>query len=170
MRDSLPSMKPKQLTSRQRLALQMTIDGFQKNEIAERLGITDRTLRNWRRLPSWDETLEVTLKQETADGNALVKGYYPMAVGILRKLALTGGDNIKLGACRTLIEAHVSLCQREEQQQVIATLEQQMEELRVLAQVKTLAASPEPAIDVEIGAHAHADAHPAPVVVTEGQS
>ena len=147
----------------------MCIDGFQKSEIAERLGITDRTLRNWRQLPAWDETLEVALKEETSDGNTLVKSYYPMAVGILRKLALTGADNIKLGAARTLIEAHVALVTREEQQQVISTLEEQLEDLRVMAQAKTLAAAPDQAIDVEIEPHAHASAHAAPVVVTEDQ-
>ena len=71
---------------------------------------------------------EVTLKEETSDGNALVKSYYPMAVGILRKLALTGSETTRLGAARTLIETHVALVTREEQQAVITTLEEQLRE------------------------------------------
>ena len=169
MRVPQPSMKPKPLNTRQKVALQLVLDGLPKNEICDRLGITPKTLWTWRRLPAWSETLDVALKEETNDGNTLVKSYYPMAVGILRKLALTGNDNVKLGAARTLLEAHISLCQREEQQAVIATLEEQLEELRVMAQAKTLAAAPEPAIEVEISPVANGSANTAAAAPDGGE-
>ena len=143
-------MKPKALNPRQRLALQLTIDGLPKNEICDRLGITPKTLWTWRRLPAWNDTLDIALKDESTDGNTMVRTYYPMAVGILRKLALTGNDNIKLGACRTLVEAHTVLVAREEQAQVITDLEVRLEELAA-AGVQSLApAAPADVIDAEV--------------------
>ena len=145
MRSAQPSMKPKALNPRQKVALQLTLDGLPKNEICDRLGITQKTLWNWRRLPSWSETLDVALKDESSDGNTLVRTYYPMAVGILRKLALTGNDSIKLGACRTLVDAHTVLVAREEQSEVIRDLEVRLEEIAA-AGVQSLA----PAIAAEV--------------------
>ena len=126
-------MAYKPLTPRQTVALQLTLEGLRKGEVCERMGISQRTLWTWRRLPAWNEALEVTLKEETSDGDALVRTFYPMAVGILRKLALTSNDAIKLGACRTLVEAHVRMVERQEQQQVLAELEARMEELQQVA-------------------------------------
>jgi DNA-binding transcriptional MerR regulator len=123
-------MAYKPLTPRQAVALQLTLEGLRKGEVCERMGISQRTLWTWRRLPAWNEALEITLKEETSDGDALVRTFYPMAVGILRKLALTSSDAIKLGACRTLVEAHVQMVQRQEQQQVLADLESRLEELQ----------------------------------------
>ncbi len=128
-----PSMAYKPLTPRQAVALQLTLEGLRKGEVCERMGISHRTLWTWRRLPAWNEVLEVTLKEETNDGDALVRTFYPMAVGILRKLALTSNDAIKLGACRTLVDAHVRMVERQEQQQVLADLEARMEELQGMA-------------------------------------
>jgi len=127
-------MAYKPLTPRQAVALQLTLEGLRKGEVCERMGISQRTLWTWRRLPAWNEMLEVTLKEETNDGDALVKTFYPMAVGILRKLALTSNDAIKLGACRTLVEAHVRMVERQEQGQVLLELEARLDELRDAAQ------------------------------------
>ena len=151
-------------------ALQMCLDGYSKAAICEHLGITNKTLWNWRQLPAWDEQVSLVVRHDSSDGQGQIKSLLPLATQTLKTLIVNGSETVKLGACRTILEAHANLVQREEQQAVIGQLEEQLGELRELAQAKTLAASPEPAIDVEIGAHAHADAHPAPVVVTEGQS
>ena len=161
-----PAIKPKPLTARQKVALQLTLDGMPKGQICEHMGITPKTLWNWRRLPGWNETLDVALKDETTDGNAMVKSYYPMAIGILRKLAITGNDSIRLGACRTLVDAHTALVTREEQQVVLTQLEEQIEDLRALAEGRAL---PEPAIDVETAPIANDsanEAEPVAVVIT----
>ena len=125
----LPDMKVRPLTNRQKIAMQMTLDGCRKGEICEHLGITPRTFWNWKQLPGWQATVEVLLKVEGSDGDGMVKTFYPQAVSILRQLALTGSDNIKLGAARTVLEAHATLVQAEQQAQVISDLERRMEEL-----------------------------------------
>ena len=123
-------MAYKPLTPRQAVALQLTVEGLRKGEVCERMGISQRTLWTWRRLPAWNEALEITLMEETNDCDALVRTFYPMAVGILRRLTLTGTDQIKLGACRTLVEAHVRMVERQEQGQVLLELEARLDELR----------------------------------------
>ena len=44
-------------------------------------------------------------------------------------MVLAGPDNIRLGAARTILEAHATLVAREEQAQVIGDLERRLEEL-----------------------------------------
>ena len=74
-----------------------------------------------------------------------------------------------LGACRVALEAHANLVAREEQQQAISTLEEQLEDLRVMAQAKTLAAAPEPAIEVEISPVANGSANTGPAGPAGGE-
>ena len=61
--------------------------------------------------PAWNEALEITLKEEMSEGVALVGTFYPMAVGILRQLALTSNYALNLGACRTPLDAHGHMVQ-----------------------------------------------------------
>jgi len=123
-------MKLKPLTPRQANALQMTLDGHAKKYICEKLGITQKTLWNWRRLPAWDERVTVALQESSGDGQAQVKTLLPIATQVLRRLLLTSTDQVRLGAARTVLEAHANLVAREEQQQVLADLETRLEELQ----------------------------------------
>ena len=163
-------MAYKPLTPRQAVALQLTLEGLRKGEVCERMGISQRTLWTWRRLPAWNEALEITLKEETNDGDALVRTFYPMAVGILRKLALTGTDQIKLGACRTLVEAHVRMVERQEQGQVLLELEARLDELRDAAQSQGLLPHAYEATDAVIVDSALDSALTAPVDSQQSQS
>ena len=159
MRVGNAPQKIKPLTTRQKNALQMTLDGYTKGMICESLGISPPTLWRWRTLPAWNETLDVALKEDSKDGQGQIKTLLPLAMQTLKKLIVNGPDNIKLGAARTVLEAHANLVAREEQQQAISTLEEQLEDLRVMAQAKTLAAAPEPAIEVEINPVANESAN-----------
>ena len=128
----------------------MTIDGYRKGEICERLGITQKTLFNWRRLPAWNEQVRAVLQVESEDGQGQIKTLLPLAVQTLKQLIVNGAPNIKLGASRTVLEAHANLVQREEQAQVIGDLERRLEELAA-AGVQSLApASPVEVIDAEL--------------------
>ena len=151
MRDSLPDMKVKPLNPRQVNALQMTIDGYRKSEICERLGITQKTLFNWRRLPAWNEEVRAVLQVESEDGQGQIKSLLPLAVQTLKQLIVNGAPNIKLGASRTVLEAHATLVQAEQQAQVIGDLERRLEELAA-AGVQSLAPASAPAdvIDAEL--------------------
>ena len=108
-------LKIRPLNPRQVNALQMTIDGYRKGEICERLGITQKTLFNWRRLPAWNEQVRAVLQIESEDGQGQIKSLLPLAVQTLKQLIVNGSENIKLGASRTILEAHANLVQREEQ-------------------------------------------------------
>ena len=117
------------LNPRQVNALQMTIDGYRKGEICERLGITQKTLFNWRRLPAWNEEVRAVLQVDSEDGQGQIKSLLPLAVQTLKRLIVNGTDNIKLGAARTVLEAHATLVAREEQAEVIRDLEVRLEQI-----------------------------------------
>jgi hypothetical protein len=138
-------LKMRPLNPRQVSALQMVIDGYRKGEICERLGITHKTLFNWRRLPAWNEQVQAVLKIDSEDGQGQIKSLLPLAVQTLKALIVNGTDNIKLGASRTILEAHANLVQREEQAQVISDLERRLEEIAAVG-VQSLA----PAIAAEV--------------------
>ena len=123
------SIRP--LTARQKIALQMILDGARKLEVCERLNITEKTLWNWRQLPAWEATLDVVLKVDNQDGDALVESFYPQAINILRKLALTGNDTVKLAAVRTIIEARQNIIIRRDDREMMQAMEAQLSELQV---------------------------------------
>ena len=131
-------MKIRPLNPRQVSALQMTIDGYRKGEICERLGITHKTLFNWRSLPAWNEQVQAVLKIDSEDGQGQIKSLLPLAVQTLKTLIVNGSENIKLGASRTILEAHANLVQREEQAEVIRDLEVRLEQIAAVG-VQSLA-------------------------------
>ena len=153
--------------------MQMTLDGFTKGEICNRLGITQKTLWSWRKLPAWDEQLTVVLRGATEDGQGQIKSLLPLATRRLAQLISSPTETVALGAVRVALEAHITLVSREEQRDVVVELEAQLEELKVLAQQNQLPMAGEPVIDAEITPIAHADAHgpadPAPPVSKDGQ-
>ena len=137
----------------------MTLDGFTKGEICDRLGITQKTLWTWRKLPAWDEQLTVVLRGATEDGQGQIKSLLPLATRRLAQLISSPTETVALGAVRVALEAHTTLVTREEQREVVVELEAQLEELKTLTQ-QQLPATPEaPVIDAEITPIAHADAH-----------
>ncbi len=109
--------------------MQLTLDGYTKKMICESLGISQPTLWRWRTLPAWNETLDVALKEDSKDGQGQIKTLLPLATQTLKKLIINGPDNIKLGAARTILEAHANLVAREEQAEVIRDLEVRLEQI-----------------------------------------
>ena len=158
MRAAQPDLKLKPLTPRQANALQMTLDGYRKNEICDKLGITQKTLWTWRRLPAWNEQLNVAVRDSSGDGEVHIRTLLPLATAALKKLILTGTDNVMLGAARTVLEAHANLVAREQDQAVMAELEARLEELQAVA-TNRLPAAANGAIEVDFVAHAHDPAH-----------
>ena len=130
MRAPQPAMSIRPLTPRQANALQMVLDGYSKQEIQERLGINQATLWRWRKLPAWDETVSVVLRDSSGDGQGQIKSMLPLATRRLKQLILSTSEGVALGAIRTVLEAHANLVAREEQGQVLAELEARLEELR----------------------------------------
>jgi hypothetical protein len=90
------SIKP--LTPRQANALQMTLDGYSKQEIQERLGINQATLWRWRKLPAWDETVSVVLRDASCDGQGHIKSMLPLATRRLKQLIHSTTETVALGA------------------------------------------------------------------------
>jgi hypothetical protein len=156
-------MKLKPLTPGQANALQMTLDGHHRDYICEKLGITHKTLWNWRQLPAWDEQVTVALQESSGYGQAQAKTPLPVATQVLRRFLLTATDQVRLGAARTVLEAHANLVAREEQQQLMRQLEQQLEKLRTVVAnsgvAGQLTASAYDAVDAEIMAHSHDLSH-----------
>jgi uncharacterized protein YjcR len=141
----------------------MTLDGYSKQEIQERLGINQATLWRWRKLPAWDETVSVVLREASGDGQGQIKAMLPLATRRLKQLIHSTTETVALGACRTVLEAHANLIASEEQRQLMSQLEQQLEELRTVVAnsgvASHLSASPYDAIDAEIVAHSHDLSH-----------
>ena len=147
------SIKP--LSPRQANALQMTLDGYSKQEIQERLGINQATLWRWRKLPAWDETVSVVLRGASDDGQGQIKSMLPLATRRLKQLIHSGSEQVALGACRTVLEAHANLVAREEQQQMLQALEEQVAELRDAARERRLPESVIDAVEVELNPDTH---------------
>ena len=145
-----PSQKIKPLSPRQMVALQMTLDGHTKGSIQERLNISQPTLFRWRALPGWNEQVDLLLRSDSTDGEGQLKSMLPMATQALKALVLTGAPNIKLGAARTILEAHAALVAREEQHIMITSLEQQLHDLQEMAMAAQNPMALEPAIDAEV--------------------
>jgi hypothetical protein len=133
MRAGHHDTKLKPLTPRQANALQMTLDGHTKGEIQERLGITQVTLWRWRQLPAWDEQISLVLRGESTDGQGQIKSMLPLATRRLKQLIHSATETVALGACRTVLEAHANLVDREQQREVLADLEARLEELQSVA-------------------------------------
>ena len=133
-------MAIKPLTPRQANALQMTLDGYAKQEIQERLGINQATLWRWRKLPAWDETVSVVLRDASGDGQGQIKSMLPLATRRLKHLIHSQSEQVALGACRTVLEAHANLIEREQQQAVMAELEERLNELQEVARNQGLLA------------------------------
>ena len=152
------SLKAKPLKPRQLNALQMVLDGFTGVEIQQKLGITQKTLWNWRQLPAWDEQLSLVLRGDSSDGQGQIKSMLPLATRRLKQLIHSSTETVALGACRTVLEAHANLVAREEQRELLSELESQVEELRVVASNR-LPAAANGAIEVDFVAHAHDPAH-----------
>lgn len=160
----------KKLTPRQRKGLQLILDGVSQDEVCEQLNITSRTLWNWRQLPAWDATLEVVLKADHQDGDSVIEAFYPHAISILRKLALTGTDGIKLAAIRTFIDARTNIILRRDEREMLEAMETQLSEIQVQVsnqRAEALNPSFDQAIEAEILPSAHDSAHSTALEVDE---
>ena len=167
-RTGTPRQKIKPLTPRQMTALQMTLDGHTKGSIQERLNISQPTLFRWRALPGWNEQVDLLLHSDSTDGEGQIKSMLPLATRALKALVLTGAPNIRLGAARTILEAHATLIQRQEQNQMIESLESQLHDLQVMAVEAQNPMALEPAIDAEVSMpHDSPHGEPRPVEITE---
>ena len=142
MRAPQPAMAIKPLTPRQANALQMTLDGYAKQEIQERLGINQATLWRWRKLPAWNETVSVVLRDASGDGQGQIKSMLPLATRRLKQLIHSTTETVALGACRTVLEAHMQLVAREQDQAVMAELEARLGELQAVARNQGFMAQP----------------------------
>ena len=133
-------MGVKPLSKPQRLALQLRLDGHTKGEVQEKLGISQPTLYRWMQLPAWHEALESAVREEQKGGELQMRSLVPLATRVTHKLLLTGSDQIKLGAARLTFETVEKMTAREEQQEVMAELEERLNELQEVARSQGLLA------------------------------
>lgn len=148
-------MAVKPLTKKQELAVQLMLDGFSKKEIQRRLNISQPTLYRWQQLPAWHEAVETAVRADTKTGEVQLKSLMPLATRAVHKLLLTGADNIKLGASRLVFETVAHMLQREEQQQMLQALEEQVAQLRDAARERRLPESVIDAVEVELNPDTH---------------
>lgn len=120
----------KPLTKRQRQALSLTLNGATVAAIAEELDVTVQTVYRWRSLPGWAMEVEEIVKQESYGGENQIRSLLPLAMATLRTLLREGNHHVKLGAAKTVVEAHAALIDRLEQRDVLNELETQLIELK----------------------------------------
>ena len=157
-----PDLKLKPLTRRQREAVDLLVVGYRKSEVISELGISKATFCRWQKLPMWQVAINDACRVQMEEAEVEVKSLTGLATKTLRTLVCTGTDQVKLGAARLIYETVDRLVAREQQQQVVIELEEQLEELKALVatQQAQLPSAPEtPVIDAEITPIAHADAH-----------
>lgn len=152
----MPSMKQgRGLTNRQRLAKQLVLDGDNVANACQKLGISQPTLWRWKQSPAWQVALWEAVRGEQKDGEVQIRTMVPQASKVVQQLLITGTDQIKLGASRLVLEAVHALTQQEEQREMLADLEAQLEELKQAAAQQL----PPGTLEAEILEVAHTDAH-----------
>ncbi len=156
-----PDLKIKPLNRQQKLAMQLMLDGFGKGQVCEKLNISQPTLWRWMQQPAWATTLEDAVRGEQKDGELQMRTLVPMATKVVQQLLISGADNIKLGASRLVFETVANLVAREDQQEMLTELEQQLDELRVTA-ANRLPAAAGAVIEADFVAYAHDSAHSNP--------
>ena len=124
--------RPKQsqetrLTKRQQQALELHVNGSSKKHICEAVNISLPTLNNWIKMPAWQLAVDQEIDYLQGEGTMIIKALLPLATRTLQKLMVTGADNIKLGAARTLMEAHAHLSAQAETKELITGLEERLE-------------------------------------------
>lgn len=137
-----PDLKIKPLNRQQKLAMQLMLDGFGKGQVCEKLNICQATLWRWMQQPAWATTLEHAVRGEQKEGELQMRTLVPLATKVVNTLLVSGADNIKLGASRLVFETVANLVAREEQHQVLAELEERLEELQALARNQGAMAQP----------------------------
>ncbi len=158
-----PNLRPKALNRQQQLALQLVLDGHNAAAVCEKLAISQPTLWRWKQMPAWQTTIWEAVRGEQQDGEIHMRTLVPLATRVVQNLLVTGTDQIKLGASRLVYETVANLVAREEQQELLGSLEQQLDELRTVvannAVAGELAPGTYPVMDAEIVAHSHAGSH-----------
>jgi hypothetical protein len=134
--------------------MQLLLDGHGTAAICEKLSISQPTLWRWKQLPAWQEDLWVAVRGEQRDGEVHMRSLVPLATQVVQRLLISGTDNIKLSASKLVFGTVASLVAREEQQQMLIELEQQLKALEDKAGNKLpVAGHGEITADVVAGAH-----------------
>ena len=71
----------------------------------------------------------MAVRGEQRDGEVHMRSLVPLATQVVQRLLISGTDNIKLSASKLVFGTVASLVAREEQQQMLIELEQQLKTL-----------------------------------------
>lgn len=161
--------RPKPLNTNQKIALQLTVDGWSQQQIREKLGITQPTLWRWKQSAAWQQALWDAVKSEQTDGEVNIRTLVPLASSTLKELVRKSSDNVRLGAARLILESANALAQREDQQALLVELEGQLSELKAIAHSQLLPGAPvPPAAENDLIARTSAhDLEPIDAVISE---
>lgn len=170
-RKQQPDLRLKPLTRKQREAVQLVVAGYREKEVAAQLQISGATFWRWKQLPMWQVAINEGCRAQMEEAEVEVKSLTGLATKSLRTLVCTGSDQVKLGAARLIYETVDRLVAREQQQQVVIELEEQLEELKALVatQQNQLPAATDPVIEAEIRPVANKSANATPDLQLESQ-
>ncbi|QVV66538.1 helix-turn-helix domain-containing protein [Synechococcus sp. LA31] len=160
-----PNLRPGQLSQKQKqkLAMQLMLDGHGTSAVCEKLGISQPTFWRWKNSAAWQEALWSAVRGEQQDGEIHMRTLVPQATRVAQALLVTGSDQVKLGASRLVFETVANLVAREEQQALLSQLEQQLDEIRATVASNGAAGQLTPGnsqvLDAEIVAHSHDLSH-----------
>ena len=118
----------------------------------------------------WEVAVNDACRIQMEEAQVEVKSLSGLATKTLHTLVCTGSESTKLGAARLIYETIDRLVAREQQQQVVVELEEQLEELKslVASQQAQLPAAPvTPVIDAEISPIASESASEPPAAEAE---
>jgi hypothetical protein len=101
------------LTPRQQRAVTLLIATGDPTATARSIGVSDVTLRRWRRSPVFAEALKDAGRQSAAEATSVLLSTQMAAVNSLREAVETGSPAVKVRAARAILELGIKISEND---------------------------------------------------------
>jgi len=118
----------RQLTSKQERALLLTLEGKTTRDIAQSLGMSERTVYQWTLNPEFQKQLREEKNKIREAALDRLKQLVGKAVERLEGLLASESDSVKLRACVAILDYTLKAKELEEVEERLTALEKKMED------------------------------------------